>query len=84
MAFKGDNGSNLPRPEDVKRCKFGGDNNRRATGGCGKNVVKTGQMVRSKSQGTSWHIWYHFDYCIDHWDLQEEYKNQIVPTLEVG
>ena len=84
MAFAGDNGSNLPRPEDVKRCKFGGDNNRRATGGCGKNVVKTGQMVRSKSQGTSWHIWYHFDYCKDHWDLQEKYKDQIVPTLEVA
>ena len=84
MAFIGDNGSNLPRPEDVHRCKFGGDNNRRATGGCGKHVVKTGQRVRSKSTGASWFIWYHFDYCTDHWDLQEEYKNQIVPTLEVG
>tara|TARA_Y100000996_G_scaffold147615_1_gene113686 strand:- start:7925 stop:8179 length:255 start_codon:yes stop_codon:yes gene_type:complete len=84
MAFMGDNGSNLPRPEDVKRCKFGGDNNRRATGGCGKHVEKTGQMVRSKSQGTSWFIWYHFNFCEDHWDLQEEYKNKIVPTLEVA
>lgn len=83
MAFRGDSGANLPRPEDVHRCKFGGDNNRRATGGCGKHVVKTGQMVINKRTNESWHIWYHFNYCIDHWDMQENYKDKIVPVLEV-
>tara|TARA_R100000805_G_C3578743_1_gene83042 strand:+ start:113 stop:364 length:252 start_codon:yes stop_codon:yes gene_type:complete len=83
MAFIGDTGANLPRPEDVNRCRFGGDNNRRATGGCGKHVVKTGRLIKSKLSGASWHVWYHFDYCEDHWDLQEKYKNKLIPPLEV-
>jgi len=82
MAFKG-NPENLPKPEDVKRCSFGGSNNRKATGGCGKHVVKTGQMVKSKSTGATWHIWHHFDFCKDHFDLETHPHKDLLPILEV-
>lgn len=82
MAFRGN--LNLPNPEDIKRCAFGGSNNSKAKGGCGKYVLKTGRMVRSKQFGSTWHIWHYFDYCKDHIDLDtSEYVNGVLPTLEV-
>ena len=84
MAFIGNDGSNLPRPEDVNRCKFGGKNNSRAKGGCGKHVVRTGQRIINKEFGTEWFSWFHFDYCEEHFDLQTEYKDGVAPTLETG
>lgn len=82
MAFKG-NPENLPKPEDINRCQYGGNNNRKSTGGCGKHVVKTGQMVKSKLTGDTWHIWHHFDYCKDHFDLETHPNKDLLPVLEV-
>ncbi len=64
MAFIGTN--NLPKPEEVKRCQFGGTNNRKKDGGCGKHVEKTGQMVHSRTDGSTWHVWFHLNYCEEH------------------
>lgn len=82
MAFKGTD--NLPKPDEVKRCKFGGDNNRKATGGCGKHVEKLGQMVRSKLTNESWHIWYHLDYCKDHRYFEDGYYDKQVEHVNKG
>jgi hypothetical protein len=76
MAFKGTD--NLPKPEDVLRCKFGGTNNKRSTGGCGKHVEKLGQMVRSTRTGDSWHTWLHLDYCKDHRYYEDGYYQKQV------
>jgi len=85
MAFKGTN--NLPKPEDVKRCQFGGtSNNSKTTGGCGKHVEKLGQMVRSKATGESWHIWKYLNYCKDHRDFDGTYQKEVnhaISGLEV-
>ena len=81
MSFKGTN--NLPKPEEVKRCQYGGDNNSKKNGGCGKHVEKLGQMVRSKSTGVSWHIWFYLNYCEEHrHHIPGEYAAKLKNTLE--
>jgi len=80
MAFRGTN--NLPEPEDVKRCKFGGSNNLKAKGGCGKHVEKIGVRVTSKAMGTSWHIWKHLEFCQDHRSLGN-YEEEVAKGIEV-
>jgi len=85
MAFRGTN--NLPPADQIQRCQFGGDNNRKATGGCGKHVEKLGQMVRSKKTGQSWHVWYHLNFCEEHrhhipGEYEAKYKH-VMNGLEV-
>tara|TARA_R100001082_G_scaffold91002_3_gene57646 strand:+ start:369 stop:635 length:267 start_codon:yes stop_codon:yes gene_type:complete len=80
MSFIGDIGTNLPDPDQVKRCQFAGSNNSKAKGGCGKHVEKIGQRVTYRKTGTFWFIWKHLDYCKDHRKLgnyAEEVKKGI-------
>jgi len=72
MAFKG-NPENLPRPEDITRCFFGGSNNSKAKGGCGKPVEKLIQQYRSAKFGTTWFGKVEMDYCKDHKELDPNY-----------
>lgn len=76
MAFKG-NPENLPRPEDIVRCSFGGSNNSKAKGGCGKPVEKLSQQYRSAEFGTTWFVKVEMDYCKDHKDLDPNYWDKI-------
>ena len=86
MAFRGTN--NLPRPEEIKRCQFGGTNNSKKKGGCGKHVEKLGQMVHSRTTGDTWHVWYHLNFCVEHRNhVEGEYErisNQVAKGLFVG
>ena len=76
MAFKG-NPENLPRPEDVVRCAFGGSNNSKAKGGCGKPVEKLIQQYRSEKFGTTWFSKVEMDYCVDHKNLDLDYADKV-------
>ena len=81
MAFRGTN--NLPPAHLIKRCQYGGDNNSKKNGGCGKHVEKLGQMVRSKRTGESWHVWFHLNYCKEHrHHIPGEYDAKLKHTME--
>ena len=76
MAFKG-NPENLPRPEEITRCSFGGSNNRKDKGGCGKPVEKLYQQYRSELTGGTWFSKVEMDYCKEHKNLDLNYQTKV-------
>ena len=82
MAFN-DNSINFGNPEDVKRCSYGGDNNRKATGGCGKHVERLMRRVKFKDTGevNSW--LYPLPYCEEHRHLDKDYEDKYKKQFEL-
>lgn len=81
MAFN-DNSINFGNPEDILRCSYGGDNNLKKNGGCGKHVERLIRRVKFKDTGKVYQWFYPLLYCKDHRYLddtyEKKYENQFI------
>lgn len=76
MAFRGTD--NLPKTWD--KCNYGGSNNRKVNGGCGRPVEKLAQKMVSKENNLVWFKTIYMDYCSIHKEQDPKYYEKRTNT----